>query len=303
MALGLALPAAPGQEREKPSPRPSTEPVVRQVYPVRNRSPKDLANTLTRHFEAEASFRVVPDAGSNLLLLSGTKAALEDVLQVLRQIDSPPRNVRVEVLSVELTAKPGVEGGGDAKPLDLAELSGNVRDVRAKVRELQQKGIISVKTAELTVMAGQSARTQVAENKPFVTGVTGGFGGGRGGFGGGGAGGGATPTMRSISYRNVGSSVQVTPVIGADGQMLLDLDVEDSAPRAAEGGVTVGSDDKGTAISATEFVVFSLETRVKVRPGQFVLAEGTKTGAKSGQAQRIVLVTASTDEGTSKDSK
>jgi len=65
----------------------------------------------------------------------------------------------------------------------------------------------------------------------------------------------------------------------------------------------VGSDDKGTAIPATEFVISTVETRVKVRPGHIVLAQGTKAGSKAGQAQTVVLVTASTDESSPKDGK
>ena len=93
VALGIALPAAPGQDREKPQPpgpgvAPS-EPVVRQVYAVRGASVKDLANALTLHFQAERTFRAVPDAGSNVLLLSGSKTALDDATAVLPR-DRPP---------------------------------------------------------------------------------------------------------------------------------------------------------------------------------------------------------------------
>ena len=300
VALGLALPAAPGQDREKPpapaqASRPS-EPVARQVYAVRGASVKDLANALSLHFQEERTFRAVPDAGSNMLLLSGSKAIAG------RRDRSPPRDrppgasVRVEVLCLELAAKADGEAGKDAKPLDTADLSGTARDVRAKVRDLQQKGIISsVKTVELSALTGDSARTQVSENKPYVTGVTAGFGGGgRGGAG---------LVSRSIAYRNVGMSVQVKPSIGADGQVTLDLHVEDSTMCAGEGAAAVGSDEKGAAIPAAEFVSFSLETRVKVRPGHFVLAEGNKAASKAGQAQTVILVTASMDETNPKAGK
>jgi type II secretory pathway component GspD/PulD (secretin) len=171
--------------------------------------------------------------------------------------------------------------------------------VRAKVRDLQQKGIISsVKTVELSALTGDSARTQVSENKPFVTGVTAGFGGG-----GRGAAGGAGPVSRSITYRTVGTSVQVKPSVSADGEVTLDLKVDDSTMRAGESGASVGSDEKGAAIPAAEFVVFTLETRVKVRPGHFVLAEGSKAASKTGQSQTIILVTASVDETNPKAGK
>jgi Flp pilus assembly secretin CpaC len=315
VALVIALPAAPGQDDvEKPSARKPAGPVARQVYAVRGGAAKELANALSRHFQAEPGFLAVPDAGSNTLLLSGPKAALDEAIAALREIDRPARSVRVEVLFLDLAAKAGGEAGRDTKPLEVAGLTGNVREVRAKVRELQEKGVVSsVKTVELTALAGQSARTQMSENRPFVTGVTvAGMGGrgGRGGAGGGdapGGGPGAFPgggtTSRSISYRNVGTSVQVRPEVGADGEVTLDLHVEDSGMRAAGGGVAVGADDKGAAVPAAEFTVFNLETRVKVRPGQVVLAEGAKTESKAGQAQTIILVSASTDEATAKGNR
>jgi type II secretory pathway component GspD/PulD (secretin) len=299
VALGLALPAAPGQDREKPpAPGPGvapSEPVVRQVYAVRGTSVKDLANALALHFQAERNFRAVPDAGSNMLLLSGSKAALEDATAVLREIDRPARGVRVEVLCLEVAAKADGEAAKNAKLLNMADLSGGARDVRAKIHDLQQNGAISgVKTVELSALTGDSARTQVSENKPFVTGVTAGFGGGRGGAG---------PVSRSITYRTVGMSVQVKPSISADGEVTLDMKVEDSTMRAGEGAASVGTDEKGAAIPAAEFVSFSLETRVKVRPGHFVLAEGNKATSKAGQAQTIILVTASVDEDNPKAGK
>jgi hypothetical protein len=315
-ALVIALPAAPGQEADKNPMRKATAPVAHLVYAVRGGAAKELANALTVHFRSEPDFRAVPDAGSNTLLLSGPKAALDDALAALREIDRPARTVRVEVLYLQLGAK-----GDDAKPLDVTGLTGGAAEVRARVRELQQKGAItSVKRVELTALTGQNTRTQVSENKPYVTGVAvaGGFGGGRGNAGGGGIGGGGGGgigggrgggaggfgggpgggggmTTRSIAYRNVGTSVRVRPEVGPDGQVTLDLQVEDSGMRSPGRG----ADDNGAA----EFTAFSLETRVKVRPGQMVMAQGMKTESKAGQAQTIVLVTASTDEAKPKGGK
>jgi hypothetical protein len=275
--LGLAAPAAPGQESQKrrPPKADSRPQVMRQVY-----------------------------------------VALGDAAAALREIDRPARTVHVEVLCIELAGKEGGEAGG-GKPLDRAELSGTAREVRAKLRDLQQKGAIgSITTVELTGLAGQSTRAQVSESRPFTTGVSfrGGAGfpgrggaGGRGGPGGaggrGGPGGGAGATARSVSYRDVGVSVQVKPEVGPDGQVTLDLRVEDSRMRAAEGGVALATDDKGEAVPATAFVASTLETRLRVRPGHIVLAQSTTARSKAGQVQRVILVGASTEEAGRKDGK
>jgi hypothetical protein len=303
VTLGLALSAAAGQEDAKQSPRKAvSEPAVaRQVYAVHGRTAKELADVLTLHFQTEPAFQAVPDPVSNTLLLSGPKAALAEAIALLREIDRPPRMVHVEIFVLELS-------GGDAKALDGVELSGTAQDLKARLRDLQQKGaIVSIKTVELTTLERQTARSQVGENRPFVTGMgigAGGFGG-RGGGGaapGGGGPGGGTVT-RSIAFRNVGTSVRVMPEVGADGQLTLDLQVEDSRMRTAEGSATVGTDEKGTAVGTPEFFTSTLESRLKVRPGCVVQAQSMKASSKSGQTQTVVFVSASTDEARPKEGK
>ena len=101
---------------------------------------------------------------------------------------------------------------------------------------------------------------------------------------------------RSISYREVGTSVQVKADLGADGPVSLELRVEDSHMRPAEETVAAGAEDKGASVPATEVITSTLETRLRVRPGHMVIAQGTKSMSKSGQVQTIILVTVSTDE-------
>src|SRR5581483_10379372 len=114
--LVIALPAAPGQDAEKQTVPKAAAPVARLVYAVRGGNAKVLANALTLHFQTEPGFRAVPDAEGNTLLLSGPKAALDEALTALREIDRPARTVHVEVLCLQVAAK----AGGDAKPLDVA---------------------------------------------------------------------------------------------------------------------------------------------------------------------------------------
>jgi Flp pilus assembly secretin CpaC len=300
-AIGLFLPTTQGQGQDTQPPNKSRAEVnvMRQVYAVRGSSAKDLAGVLNQHFQAEPAFRAVADAGSNVLLLSGPKAVVDDAMAVLREIDRPARTVVVEILLLEIAGKAGGDGAADAKPLDPSELSGPSREVHAKVRDLQRRGIVNnLKSVELTGVTGQSARTQIGENKPYVTSVTsvggaGGFGG-RGGGGAGGVPGGGT-MARSITYRTVGLNVQVKPEVCADGLIALDLHIEDSNMRGADSGA-LGTDEKGTAVSAAEFVTATVETRAKVRPGTLIVAQGTKSNSKASWAQTIILVGARTEE-------
>ncbi|MFO0927600.1 MAG: hypothetical protein U0736_11255 [Gemmataceae bacterium] len=216
------------------------------------------------------------------------KAVLAEAVAAARASDKPARTVHVEVVCVELAGKAG-EG---VRPLDRASWTGPAREVRTRIRDLQQKGlVVSVKTMELTGLTGHATQTKVGESRPMVTGLSlggGGFGG-RGGPGG-------TTTTRSIMYRDVGMTVMVRPEAGADGQLTLELNVMESHLRPAEGGVTLGADDKGTTTPATEIINTSLESRLKVRSGQFVLAQSAAIETKAGPAQRVILVTATTED-------
>jgi type II secretory pathway component GspD/PulD (secretin) len=280
VALGLALPAALGREgNQVPSRTAKAAPrVARQVYALRGGQAKDLANVLALHFKAEPAFRAVPDPGSNRLLLSGPQTVLGDALAVLREIDRPARAVRVEVFLIGLTGK----ADGDGKNGGRVEWAGPAREVTAKVRDLQKRGwIASVQRIQLAALDGQSARTEAREGRPFTTSVA----LGRGGV-----------ASQSVSYRNIGTRVQVKPEIGADGLVGLELRLEDSRMRPAEGVTLAADKKKGANVPGTEFVTSTLETRLRVRPGRVVLAQGTASTSPSGQAQTVVLVSAATDE-------
>jgi hypothetical protein len=60
--------------------------------------------------------------------------------------------------------------------------------------------------------------------------------------------------------------------------------------------VALAGDDRGANVPATEFVISTLESRLRIRPGYVVLAQGTTTTSKSGQAQTVVLVSAAPEE-------
>jgi hypothetical protein len=322
VALGLVLVSAPGQADDQKAPLKATSRIAREVYAIRGGQAKDLANVLTLHFKSEPGFLVAPDPRSNSLLLSGPKSVLEEARAVLGEIDRPARTVRVEVFLIELTGKMAGESSGDGKEPERIEWAGPAREVTAKIRDLQKRGsIASVQRIQLAALEGQMARTQDSESRPYTTGVA--IGGGLAGGGFPGAAGGAFPgggrsargvpgggpagpggrggamgggiASRNISYRNVGTSVQVTPEIGADGWVTLELRIENSSMRTAD-GVSLATDEKGTNVPATGFVTSTVESRLKVRPRQVVLAGGSATSSKSGQAETVVLVGAVTDE-------
>ena len=300
LLLGLAL-AAPAQEptraapkpqeppadKERPAPRPRGDAKVeRLVYAVRGASAKELANALSFTFKDEGAFQVFPDVGSNSLLLSGPEPVLDEARRILREIDRPARTVHVEVFLLEPNASGEV---GAEKGLEAAELSGPAADVPGKVRDLQRRGaLVGVKRVQLSAIERQDAQVKIGENRPFVTGVV--------------AGGRVGATAQSISYREVGTLVDVRPEIGGDGVVNLDLRVEDSRMQTPAGNPVVGPDEKGEPVRAANFVAATFEGRVRVRIGQAILAEGMRSSSKTGEGQLLILV-AATEESPARDKK
>jgi hypothetical protein len=88
----------------------------------------------------------------------------------------------------------------------------------------------------------------------------------------------------------------VKPEVGGDSALTLDLRVEDSRMQTPEDGVALGTDEKGGPVHAPEFVTLNLESRLRVRLGHAVLAEGTRSSSKSGEGRVLVVVVASGEQ-------
>jgi hypothetical protein len=94
-----------------------------------------------------------------------------------------------------------------------------------------------------------------------------------------------------VSYRNLGTQVQIlSPAIAADGQVELQIHIEDSQPRPASGGVELFSDEKGAGVPATEFTNFTFEGRLRIPRGNIVTAQTTQTNSRNHQGQTLILV-------------
>src|SRR5207237_493223 len=130
----------------------------------------------------------------------------------------------------------------------------------------RQGRLAAVRHVRLTTLEGQPASLNSAEDRAMVmnrnvtaTGVV----------------------TNSITRRNVGTKVEVLPRVGPDGQVNLDLHVEESRVVAAPAGAPSES-----------VALMSLKTAVSVPAGRAVLASGSEDDAKSGRPQTVVVVTA-----------
>jgi general secretion pathway protein D len=196
---------------------------------------------------AEEQLRIVADTNTNTLIIYGTSQEFQNIINILKDLDIPPRQVVLECLiaEVQLTDKSSlgfdyqalaglskkggftdaftvtkdspfpIQFGGTA---GLAALvGGNV--VRSLITAIQTDGRSKI-LASPTVLAtdNQPARIQVGDEIPVATGTidtSAGTG---------------VATSTAIQNRNTGKILTIIPQVNARGQVNLQLKVEISKP-------------------------------------------------------------------------
>jgi type II secretory pathway component GspD/PulD (secretin) len=263
--LALATLSAAAQDTPPVAPK-------RGAYVVKCASAKDLAGILGRQFKGAADIQAGPEGTSNCLLINAPPAVFDEIMKTLAQLDRQPHAIAVEVFLVELPAKKAEDKG---KGLDEKDLDGTLDEVAERLNGLMKRGqVVGVKRMQLATLEGQVSSLLLGESRPIVTGtnVT------------------ATGTItRRISFHNVGTQIKVTPQVAADGSLTLDLDVKDSRGRDST-TATVGTDEKGKPIPATEFLQTTLTSKISVPPGKAVLAKDAKVVSKEGEGETLILV-------------
>jgi type II secretory pathway component GspD/PulD (secretin) len=250
----------------------------RVVYVVKYGSAKDLAAALNKYFKGEAE--AVLDAGGNVLLINAPAAVFDELIQALAQLDRRPQTVALEVTLVEVPPRRTADGKLEAgdKDFDEKDLTGPVDAVANHLKALQKKGAVgSVQRFQMTTLENQATSMLQGETKPVVTGITKLATG---------------ASSRSITYRNVGTSVQATPRLGADKSVLLELRIEESRLFTPDDGVVLGMDDRGMPIIMADVVHAKFSGTLQLTPGQAVLAQGVQTTSKSGKVRTLVIVSA-----------
>jgi hypothetical protein len=174
-------------------------------------------------------------------------------MKTLEKLDRRPHSVAVEVFVVELPTK---KAGDKDKGPDERDFSGTIGDVAERLDAMMKGGqVAGFKRIQLSTLEGQLGSLVLGENKPFATGTN------------------------TITYRNVGTQVKVTPQVTADGSVTLDLNVQDSRGR-----------DSATAPGTTEFILTSLTGKVRVAPGKAALAKDAKVTSKEGEGETLIVV-------------
>jgi hypothetical protein len=257
----LALNPSAAQDRKSTPPDPTPPKPLRTSYAVRNADPVILAEVVGAHFKGDATLIAAPPGSGNAVLVSGPPATVPEVVKLLEQLDRKPRTVEVVVTIAEV---PAPKDGKDLTPADLAAAETLVKDGKGQ-------------RIKLTSVEGQPVTTQTGGNKPYAGSST--IVGGERGFGKGGDG--RPFAQKSISYHAVGTTVKMTPRIGSDDSVSLDLSVQESKVRPAEEEGGVPSFDNNT-----------LTTRLSVPAGKSVVAQSVRAEGKAGPTVSVVIVTA-----------
>jgi general secretion pathway protein D len=234
------------------------------------------------------SIRIIPDNDNNSLLIYATAEEDERISAMLNQIDISPVEVRIDatIAEVDLTGQlqygtqfffksgginavlsegtsaalatnfPGfvLSGhGGDAAPLAISLL-----------QSVTKVNVLS--SPELMVLDGQSASLQVGDLVPYLTQTsedTTTVG---------------APVINSIDYRETGVILQVTPHVGTDGLVTLDIDQEVSG---------VSPTVTTTGINSPTFTDRAVTSRVAIQDGQTIGLAGLISDSDSHENSGI----------------
>jgi type II secretory pathway component GspD/PulD (secretin) len=269
----VALTAAlPGRERPRD--------VKRGVHVLKHASAHDLADLLARRFK-DATIQAGPPGTSGLIFVSAPSDVFEEVHRALQRLDRQRQTVAVEVFVVALPEKKP-----DDKEPDDKDFAGSLAEMVSRLEALEKKGqVASFQRHQLTTLEDQPASLGAGVNKPQVSGVT------------------ITRTglvSRSITYVDEGTQIDVTPQVGTDRVVLLELKVQNRRGYQPRGVPALGTDEKWKAIPATEAIDAVLATRLSVPAGKAVLARDFKVRSKSGEGRTLLVVGARLVEGDRK---
>jgi general secretion pathway protein D len=277
--MGSLQALAPAQPQQQAAP-PPTAAQQRQQQPGRPGGPGGQPDQ-----RQEEQLRVVADATTNTLIIFGTSQEFQNIKNILRELDIPPRQVVLECLvaEVQLTGSnslgfnyqilsranesftdafkrtPFTVGGGkgDAIAAGINALVGNDK-VRGLIEALQGDTRSKI-LASPTILAtdNQPARIQVGDEIPIATGSLTALNGGS-----------TTDlaTATTIQSRNTGKIMTIIPQVNAKGLVNLQIKVEISKQ-----GDPVPVGNGGNFPS---FATRDVETTAVVKDGESLIIAG-----------------------------
>ena len=197
---------------------------------------------------AAAAGRIVVDKNRNMILFRGSGKEWADILEVIAKLDKPVPSVLIEVLIAEISLtdmeksgfefmlRGGVDGlglrGGTLKALGvgagaLSMVLDSSGQTRAMLNLFYEDNRVAIRSSpKLFVKSGGTATLEVGNEIPVITQISdealqvGG----------------STNILQDVSYRKTGVSLEISPIVQANG--LVDLEISQELSEAQPGANT-----------------------------------------------------------------
>jgi type II secretory pathway component GspD/PulD (secretin) len=272
--FGQTVAGAADASSAKTDPAPSNE---RLLFPIRYLDPKDLAEKLEAAFNhgSTQTVKVVPVSDANCLLISAPKNAMAEMVNMLNQLDQPPKVVAIDVWVVNVQ-KPGERIDGK-DGFDLSVLAGAKDQVENQLGKLAKEGRLTVANHfHTTALSNRQSFEQQGAQVPRVTSsnVT------------------ESGRISTTTLDNIGSLVRVTPRVMENDRIKLELDVEKSYIGAEEKGVVTAKFNNGEEVRSARYFTMVFKNEVAVPNGKVVTVEGTERPATDEDGNFQILVAA-----------
>lgn len=278
---GNVRPTTPGAP---PAPQPG-QPAAPTIVSMSN-----AANDSAASSEFSAYMTVQNDDRSNAVVVFGTADDIRLVRELINKIDIQLKQVRIEVVIVDVTLDDNHESGISALGLKvegnkLVGFSGNDNTVSVSGGTITRPGLdlaaeISIKTSPrkrnntiitqptTSTSHGKESKFFTGETRPVVTGTINSAAGATTGL----------ASSSTVTQQKIGTTLTVTPFIGVDGSVQLDMTqtVED-----VTGTVKVDSND--------QYIIGTRETKnyVSAKSGDILVLSGFRKNTNIRETNRL----------------
>lgn len=268
----------------------------RRVYHLRNAKAKDIETTLQSYFRGmndterrtlgndlsgslqrrlEEEVTIIGDQSSNKLVISTSPRYMNTVMEIVKELDSAPPQVMIQVLLAEVTLDQSEQWGMDVSvgpfggeayrvgtsaaqsgaitSLGVPNLSVSSADFSLLVRALEAQGKLEVlSNPQVLANNNEPARIQVGEDVPIVDGVE------RSSQG---------QTFANVRREKVGIILDVTPSISSEGFVRMEISPVIS-------NLTARSVELSEGVASPIIAERTVDTVVTVKDGQSVVIGG-----------------------------
>jgi len=260
-----------------------------EVITLQNAKAKDIEAQLKLRLDAKAVGTVASDERSNQLIISAYPDRMEEVLEIVKSLDTPDRAVLLEVRILQLTLKPSFDYGidwqktftGKGTPGSLQALDfhgsfpiepttttaldtfgrfavGNATadDYTVQInllREVSDTKILA--NPRIMVLDNQEAKINIGDRVPYVITTTTGTGNN-------------VSVSEEIKFIDIGLLLNVTPKINDDGFITMKIDPEISS---RIGTLTTPTNNQIPIVNTTK-----LNSSIVVQDGKTVILGGLR---------------------------